>query len=76
MKEYPKYVTLKGTALEHRGGGEYFRLAGLWSVNSKWKDDKLFSKKDNIHKQLSNIELIECDYDYWAKDNDSNYIKR
>lgn len=78
-EKLPKYVSLNGSFLrlynpEHNSFPgwreyyfEYFRDGGLWGVNIKIKDDKVYSSSTMHH--LNDVELIPITYKEWYKSN-------
>jgi len=75
MKKFPDYVWMidptdrggRRVALRRTGDSDYYRVAGHWSVGSKWKGGKLMSVSpiDSINKK----ELVECTKAEWKEDN-------
>jgi hypothetical protein len=71
----PKYVSLNGTALklEHTDDGNhyhYWRVAGLWGVDYKIIDGKLYSWHWRMgHDWLHRVELIPITEQEWRNDN-------
>ena len=53
------------------GTRQYWRDAGLWGINYKWKDGKLFTQNPYRDlKHLNNVELVEITKEQWRKDNE------
>lgn len=66
MKELPKFVWLKHTAMRLRGN-HYWRDGGEWRVGYKIIDDVLISS--TMMRHINNIPLTECTEEEWRIDN-------
>lgn len=68
----PPYIRRLGSfgLEEERASGNYYRDAGAWSVNYKWKDGVLMTKTRMRH--LNNIPLVEITKEEWEKDNEGH----
>lgn len=67
-----KYVKLGSSALRLTSDNTYYRDAGIWEVEYKLIDGKLFSVSTMDH--LNNVELIPITEEEWYKDNEG-YVK-
>ena len=68
--DLPKYVMLGQTEMRLKED-EYWRNAGLWGVNYKIKNGKLFSDLPDMKDHgLHNVELIPITEEEWRKGNE------
>lgn len=77
IKPFPRYVKLHTNstdhicAIEHQGGGLYYRVAGHWELQVKWIDGKLIcvdGKQYNMG-HCDGWEVLECTRAEWENDN-------
>jgi len=74
MAKFPEYIMFKTgddlhCAMKHTENGNYFRHAGIWSIDAKIENGKLICIGADTTSHFNGREVVAVSEEQWRKDN-------